>query len=193
MLNLSHEPPENPNGQPLPIRRTPAKGSLTATVTADKLLGTNTHFWGGRTTPCTQPTCEACDAGTPWRWHAYVSAIEFLTSTHFLFECTAAAAHEFVNFAHERGTLRGCTFRATRCNTRINARVIIETHLYTGKPTDLPPEPNLVLALARLWNIPANQITTPEAKEIQKTISVLDAQIAAKRHLLTPNPNGPRP
>lgn len=193
MLHLTHQPPDNPNGQPLPIRRTPPKGVLTATITAANLLGTATHFWGGRTTPCTNPTCDACAAGTPWRWHAYVSAIEFLSQTHFLFECTAAAADAFVRFARERGTLRGCTFRASRSSTRMNARVIIETHLYTGQPKDLPAEPNIILALARLWNIPANQITTPEAREIQEVLSVLDSQIAAKRLFTAPQPNGPKP
>jgi len=190
MLELDSSPPADPDGQPLPIRRTPTNGFILATVTSRKLLGTPTHYWGGRTTPCTHEPCDACSSGSPYRWHAYLSAFDFPRQLHFLFECTAAAAAAFVKFASEHETLRGCVFRAAREGKRQNSRVVIETNVYTGRPDALPREPDLVGALSRLWNIPLDQISTPDIRRTQIALSVLDEQIAAKRRLETSRKNG---
>jgi hypothetical protein len=173
MLQFDASPPTDPNGQPLPIRRTPPTGSLIAVVTSKTLIGTSTHFYGGRTVPCTHETCEACQDGTPYRWHAYLSAYDLSKKLHFLLECTAAAAETFVKYAAEHETLRGCVFHAHRTNKRQNARVEIDTHVYTGSDKDLPPGADLVGALARLWNIPLTQIQTPAGRETQRALKVL--------------------
>jgi len=190
MLQFDHTPPPDPNGQPLPIRRTPTTGSLVATVTSQRLLGTNTHYWGGRTVPCTHEPCDACSAGAPYRWHAYLAAYDFQRQLHFLFECTAAAADAFVKFAASHEQLRACTFRATRDSKRQNSRVMLECSVFTGDPQSLPRSPDLVGALSRLWNIPLDQISTPDVRRTQLAISVLDEQIAEKRRLETARKNG---
>jgi len=173
MLELQSTPPPDPNGQPLPIRRTPAKGAIVGVVTSKTLLGTSTHYYGGRTVPCTHETCEPCRDGTPYRWHAYLSAYDLQKKLHYLFECTAAAAASFVKYASEHETLRGCVFQAKRSSTRMNARVEIECHVYTGAERELPPPADLVSALARLWNIPITQIMMPGTLETQQALSVL--------------------
>lgn len=173
MLELSNTPPDDPNGQPLPLRRTPNKGNLVGIITARQLLGTHTHFYGGRTVPCTHEDCAPCRDGTPYRWHAYVSAYDLQKHLHYLFECTAAAADAFVKYAAEHETLRGCLFSARRSSTRMNARVEIDTRLYTGSDRDLPPGADVVTALARLWNIPITQILTPASRETQRNLQVL--------------------
>lgn len=176
MLQFDSTPPPDPNGQPLPIKRTPAKGTLIAIVTSKSLLGTSTHYYGGRTVPCTHETCEPCREGTPFRWHAYLSAYSIPHKLHFLFECTAAAADQFVRYAAEHETLRGCAFRAQRSSTRMNARVEIDTNVYTGKDSDLPPPADLVGALARLWNLPVTQILMPDAIGTQRRLQALAQQ-----------------
>jgi hypothetical protein len=190
MLNLTNSIPQDDGGQPLPIRRTPTAGNIIATATSRRLIGTKTHWWGGRTTPCDDPTCEACAAGCPYRWHAYVSAYDHGKQLHFLFECTAAAADAFEKYASDHESLRGCTFRASRNSKRQNARVQIETHPYTGKPSDLPAEPDLVACLSRLWNIPTTQIVTPDVLTTQNRITILNSQIEAQRHAAATKKNG---
>jgi len=192
MLELDSTPPPNPDGQSLPIRRTPAAGTVTATVTSRRLLGTSTHYWGGRTVPCSHEPCDACSAGAPYRWHAYMAAYDFQRQLHFLFEVTAAGAEAFVKFAAEHESLRGCTFRASRAGKRQNSRVLVETNVFTGQPQTLPREPDLVAALSRLWNVPVDQITTPDIKRTQVELSVLDEQIATRRLAAASRGNGER-
>jgi hypothetical protein len=193
MLELDSTPPTDPNGQPLPIRRTPAKGFILGIVTAKSLLGTFTHYYGGRTVPCTHDDCEPCRDGTPYRWHAYLSAYDVAKKLHFLFECTAAAADAFVKYASEHETLRGCCFNARRSSTRMNARVEIETHMYTGNDRDLPPPADVVSALARLWNIPLTQILTPAARETQRNLKILANRQNSFAPATDPSGNGDQP
>lgn len=193
MLYLSDRVPANADGQPLPIRRTPISGAIVATITTPSFVGTNTHFWGGRTTPCTPPNCDACDSGCPFRWHAYIAAIEFAKNSQFLFECTSSAAEQLEAYIRDHGTLRGCTFRASRASKRQNARVIIETHPYTGKGTDIPRAPDLPKVLARLWNIPINQILTPNASTATPPDVAPTDRFTERMQAAAAKPNGDQP
>lgn len=162
MLNFSNTPPDDHRGQSLPIRRTPASKPLVAIVTSDDLTGTYTHYWKGHTTPCTGQDCEPCQNGMPYRWHAYLSAVDFQSGLHFLFETTAQAAEHFVEYRNAHGTLRGCCFQARRLNNRPNGRVLIQT-----KSTDLtqhaiPKQPDVHAALAILWSLPLGSVHAPD-------------------------------
>ena len=162
MLNFSNTVPIEATRFAMRLARTPAKGKLHLVVTSADLLGCFTHFFSGRTTPCTGKACEACEAGASSRWHAYLSALDPATSEHILFECTAAAAETFADYRARHGSLRGCEFIATRVNPRPNARVSIRT-----KPADLAhlhlPEPaNLPAALCHIWGIPLNETNTSD-------------------------------
>ena len=121
----SNDIPEDPRGYALPLLRCPAAVDFESVVTSENLIGTNTHFWGGHTVPCTGHDCEPCQAGSEFRWHAYQSAYNPKDQLHFIFECTAHAAKPFGKYRKEHGTLRGCQFRAYRWKRRKNGRVII--------------------------------------------------------------------
>ncbi|KKL63923.1 hypothetical protein LCGC14_2170260, partial [marine sediment metagenome] len=71
---FSHTPPDQGHGPSLRLRRTPGPGTLTATVTCERLIGCPTHFYQRRTVPCEGDACQACSEGYPWRWHGYISA-----------------------------------------------------------------------------------------------------------------------
>ncbi len=138
------------------MHRTPARRPLVGIVTSTDLLGTMTHYFKGRTMPCDRPECEACAKGQPYRWHAYMSALDVNTALHFLFEVTAQAAENFVQYREAHLTLRGCKFKATRWRANPNGRVLIQC-----KPADLheisiPPSPDLLAVLSILWNLPSN-------------------------------------
>lgn len=168
MPTYSHNIPDQPSGHALPIRRTPAYGALTATVTTPDLIGCYTHYFHGRTTPCEKPNCDACNEGIPYRWHAYLAALDKKTALHFIFEVTAAGAEPFTTYRDHHGTLRGCLFQAQRWRQRPNGRILIQT-----KPADLtgillPAPPDMVKCLATLWSLngvpPKSTKRSPEKK-----------------------------
>jgi len=153
--------PDPAHGPALPIRRAPAAGQLVAIITSPDLVGTNTHYYKGRTMPCEAPECEPCRNGVPYRWHSYVSAWETKTALHFIFECTAAGSEPFIEYREHHGTLRGCIFQARRWQQRPNGRILLQT-----KPADLnemrlTKPPDLVKCLATLWSLPENNFGAP--------------------------------
>jgi hypothetical protein len=158
MPQWTNRPPADASSNSYRIRRTPSGSPITAIVTCDDVVGCNTHFFKGRTVPCEQPDCEACNEGLAWRFHAYVSALDTASNECFLFECTAQVAETFFSYRQQYATLRGCLFRARRATRHPNGRVLLEV-----KPVDLtqrkiPDEPNIKKMLCQLWNVPYNEV-----------------------------------
>jgi len=173
----SNRPPENPKGPSLPIARCPTNGQWQGTITCHDLLGTNTHFYKGRTVPCQQPNCEPCCDGVPWRWHGYLTAINDKSGLHYLFEVPAAAAETIADFATQHGTLRGARFRATRLGAARNGRVIIE--IKQGDPNSIPriPVPDIVQLLTKLWDIPEPAAATTGTHSRGKRVLVNSKEV----------------
>jgi len=173
MPTFSDHPPLDPRGPSFQIVRTPTGKPLIGIITSESLVGTYTHFYKRRTIPCERSgQCEACLAGIPFRWHAYLSAY-LQNRAHVLFECTAQAAERFVEYRQAHGTTRGCRFTASRMNYAPNARVII-----TCKPANLtdiilPQPPDIIKVLAILWDfpIPSLDATRQGTKPGQNTIT----------------------
>jgi hypothetical protein len=155
MPTYTNAPPPNPRGHTLTLIRVPPGQPLVAIVTTDDLIGTNTHFWGGRTVPCETPNCKPCREGQPYRWHAYLGIYEPNTAKQAILELTANSAHRFVEYRLAHGTLRGCHFRAQRANYSRNSRVIIETKPADLEKINLPPPPDTIRILSIIWNLPA--------------------------------------
>lgn len=131
---------------------------MVAIITCDDLIGCPTHYYKGRTQPCSAPDCEACREQVPWRWHGYVSALNTVTHEHFIFEMTAQATDALVAYREQHGTLRGCVFEARRLHARQNARVILRCTPADLQKISLPKPPKLEHALSILWNLPAPEI-----------------------------------
>ncbi len=160
MPQWSNTPPASPNGQSLPIRRTPPFKALAAIVTTEDLIGCFTHFYKGHTVPCEGQNCPAHQDGIPFRWHTYLGAVDVTNGLHFIFECTAQATDPFVAYRKAHGTVRGCLFEAKRMNSRPNGRVTIRT-----KPADLteraiPEPPDLKKCMAIIWSLPMSVVIT---------------------------------
>jgi hypothetical protein len=162
-------PPQKHAGYDL--RRTPPDRPITAVITSPDMIVCDTHFWGGRTTPCERTVnekaetiddslCPACQAKHPWRTHAYVAAFNHHARVHFLFECTDAAAEPLAAYRQANGTLRGCLFTASRPKRGKNAKVEITTRAADLTKCPLPPAPNLILALSVIWRLPLPAFTS---------------------------------
>jgi len=154
MPNWTNKIPVDPRGQGLPLQRCPAQTNLEAIVTCGNLIGCNTHFWGGHTVPHDDHDCEACERGSTYRWHAYLSCFDPKTNLHFIFECTAQAAHVFADFHKAHNSLRGCQFVAYRWKRARNGRVIIKTTPTAMNHAALPRSPDLTRVMAIIWRLP---------------------------------------
>lgn len=161
MLEFSSRPPEDPRGVALALVRTPSSAPLVAIVTCENLVGTYTHFWKGRTLPHDHDNCQACQAGMPYRWHAWLSALTHKTHEHILFECTAQAAEIFTLYHKANGTLRGALFEAHRPSRKPNGRVHIRIKTIDLSAIVLPDAPDLVACLSILWNLSTNDLPVP--------------------------------
>jgi hypothetical protein len=155
MLQFSNLPPKPLGERAMPLKRTPPNGRLKAVITCDDLIGTNTHFFGGHTVPCTTVDCDACLKGVPWRWHGYVSAMQASTRLHFIFEFTAQAADTFREYFALHNTLKGCIFTAERMHHRPNGRVILHVSPGDLANLNLPKPPDLEACLRIIWHLPA--------------------------------------
>ncbi len=161
MIDWSNEVPEQSKGNSLPIRRTPTGKPLEAIVTSFDLIGCFTHYWRGSTNPCHGENCEPCGEGLPYRWHAYMTAVDFHSNMHMIFECTAISAEFFTAFRDKYHSLRGCHFKATRWNSRPNGRILITTRMADLAERTIPEAPDLKKAMAILWSVPAGDVKTP--------------------------------
>lgn len=157
MLQFSSHPPLDATRYAITLLRTPTKGKLHLIVTCPEMLGCWTHFFAGRTMPCTGDGCDACGHQASSRWHAYLCALDPDTNEHVLFECTAPAAETFAVYRAKHGSLRGCEFLAQRITARANARVCIRTKPADLTKIDLPLTINLQAALCHLWGIPMTE------------------------------------
>jgi hypothetical protein len=145
------------------LERTPPDGTFTAIVTCHELIGCYTHYWGGRTMPCERPDCPACNANSPTRWHAFLSVWNPSTHDHVIFQCTAKAAVAFEEYQSSHGTLLGCHFRAHRPKRRRNAQVVIDCRPADLTKLRLPAAPNIMQAMAVIWQIPGAALVADEA------------------------------
>jgi hypothetical protein len=167
------------------LKRTPPDRPIVGIITSAKILGAYTHFWGGRTVPCEEPHCPACEEGMPSRWHCYVGFLCPKTRDHCIFECTGRAARAFEDYTRAHATLRGCHFMAVRPKRRKNARVEITVKPYDLTKITLPPEIDIIRALCTIWQIPSEAIDAPLDDPTNPNLKILPGSISLMRQPAT--------
>jgi hypothetical protein len=167
------------------IARTPTSGSFEGIITCEEMVVCDTHYWGGRTTPCERKqlddegkpkagTCPACNASIPYRTHVYVACVEKRTRDHVVFECTAFAAKAFQEYFEKMKSLRGCIFNARRHKNSPNSKVIIETNTVNLTRVDIPSPPDIIRILCTVWHIPMQKST--EHKKDSSSAEILSRE-----------------
>lgn len=159
MPQFSREPPIDPRGRSLELKRCPPGAVLHGIITCDDVVGCPTHFWGGRTVPHESEDCEPCLAGIAWLWHGYVSAFQPQLRLHYLFEMTARCVEPLTEYRQKNPSLRGCSFLAQRPSGKPNGRVYLKTKTLDLGSITLPDAPDLTKVLAMIWNLPTPSIT----------------------------------
>ena len=180
MPTFSNKLPSQTENRGYDLRRTPPDQPLRGIITCDDVIGCYTHWWGGRTVPCEDATCEACKANTPSRWHCYLSVLEAKTHDHFIFECTGKAANPLIEYKDAKGTLRDAYMIAVRPKRRRNARVEIIVKPFDTSGLIIPSPPDLIRAMAVIWQLPGKALRTNTAERGATLITtdpdILDAQ-----------------
>lgn len=151
------------------IKRAPEKGRLELVVLSHDLIGTLTHFWGGRTVPHTQGPCNACDAGQRVRWHGYFCAWDLKWREKLIIEITANVCQPFDDYFREHRTLRGAICELSRTNDRKNG-VVRAKLSQSDYPADrIPNYPPLQPMLERMWGVVSQEPIEP-GELIQPTV-----------------------
>lgn len=153
MFQFTTTPPPDPRGNSLPLVRCHPNKPTSGIITTDQLFGCRTHFFHGRTLPCDDQSCPACNEGMPWRWHGYIGLYGLTTRRHVLFESTAKAAEPLTKYFAAYHTLRGCHLTAQRVHNTHNGRVQLQTKPADLENVNLPDPPNILEALSIIWNI----------------------------------------
>jgi len=196
VFTTTDRPPDNASGPGLRLIRASAKTPIIGTITSDRLLGVNTHYYSGRTQPCSAPDCRACADAIPWRWHAYISLILDDTSEHTLLELTASAVAPIVEYQDLHTTLTAARLKVTRPNGRPNGRVWVQIKPPNEPTIALPPPPNIPRTLCHIWNIPYDAVEPARRQHDADTITADADTIRNKQHLPPnprPAPNNPAP
>ncbi len=180
MPTFSNSLPDKTERRGYDLRRTPADKPIKGLITCDKLIGCYTHWWGGRTMPCENEGCEACQSNTPSRWHCYLSLFESGTHDHIIFECTAKAALPITEFLQDNPTLRGIMLTAWRPKRRRNARVEIFLKPIDISSVKLPKAPDLIQVMSVIWQLPGAAVASKSAERSMAKITtdqkILNAQ-----------------
>lgn len=185
MPNWTDRPPEDDRSFSLPLIRCPASGSIWGLVTSETMIGTQTHYWHGRTIPCSEQNCPACVDGFPWRWHGYVGLLLLPKHQHVILEMTAQAVEPIVKWADGRESIRGTALQAKRIGNRKNGRVLISVKAGDPERIQMPDVPNLVAALGLIWSLPTEDLQPGRA--IKKVPS-----IAVERNEIPPSMRKPK-
>lgn len=161
-MNWTNRPPEGEYSDAYRLIRVPATTPIMGIVTSADIIGTQTHFWRGRTRPHTQTHCEACEAGNEPRWHGYVSIMGTKTGEHAILELTPTTVKTIEKWIAEHGSIRGATIIASRLGKKINGRILVQLKPTIDQARELPKPIDIPKALLRLWQ--QTPTTEPEPK-----------------------------
>jgi hypothetical protein len=151
MIEFSNDLPNCATNFGYRLIRTPPYKPIRLIILSPKVLATRTHFTKSRTTPCTVPSCAACDEGLAFRWHAYLAALMLPAREKVILELTAQAAEQLRPAISGYGTLRGIELILDRPSNRPNGRVRLTAKIGMAPPDGLPPEPNTQAILLHIW------------------------------------------
>jgi hypothetical protein len=148
---------DRPNQEDLPsswkVLRASKKGTPTVMILSDDVTGCYVHYWHGRTRPCFRNDCEPCAMGQQPRWRGYLAVWTPKPSTGRLLEITGSVIQEIDRWLKQEGTLRASTISLSRKGNVNNGELNCKLAKPSGFAVELPPGPNVMQLLARLWKL----------------------------------------
>lgn len=138
---------------------------------SDQPIGTNLHYWRGRSTPCNQTDCPACREGHTPRWKGYLFICPIKTRRVLIFEYTQRAHQEFTDQLAKRNTLRGLVFSAGRLGAKPNSPLQILMTDTVVDPTTLPNPEDLAEVLERMWEVRQQELPGFDVEQLTRTLT----------------------
>lgn len=137
----------------LPVKRAPTKGADVYTILSEQLVGCWTHFYRRRTQPCVGEACSICAEQSPRRWYGWLIGFDVARREKSLVEVPPGVALALRAYREQVGNLRGHCMQLSRRNSKENGPVV--GRFIPGKFASelLPPCPDIVPLLMRMWHI----------------------------------------
>lgn len=146
-------PPKDEGTRNWQMIRAPECGSLRLMIVSHQLIGRPMHFYRGRSTPHTEPTCEACDDGRRKEWKGYIGCRQIVTGQRYILEVTAHVGHQIAKYSSDHRTLKGTIINVGRTTPKANGKVWVKLTPPPENMGELGPEPDLRPILERMWQI----------------------------------------
>jgi hypothetical protein len=175
-ITWSNAPPRGTQEMAWPMLRIPAAGAKGLIILSNDMLGTNTHYYGGRTTPCDGQNCRACEDNSQKRWHGYLAVWMPKAAKKGILEITEAAGDAVAKAAEKRVSLRALSLAAQRVPTKANGKLVLQLTDSEWSPEGLPPAPDLRRILRRMWGLPADEEVAQMHQSIRDRIKELKGQ-----------------
>lgn len=175
------------------IKRADSERPLPLVSLSTEWIGIRTHFWHGRTVPCRNDFCEACQAHLVSRWHGYLLTAHGSTDQRIVFEFPANALAILDSAFKQHGTLRGFRFVASRASKKPNGRVVLTPKDFVPNPSRLPVEVDAWPVLAHIWGLDdgadgilsggtSSTMLPTESAEVERAVSQTDRTPRNRHH-----------
>lgn len=146
-------PPDEMGPVGLAVKRAPSIGADIWTILSEQLLGCGTHYYRRRTQPCVGSDCPICAEGQSRRWYGWLIGYDPGKRIKVLVEVPPGVAIALRTYRGHVGNLRGHVIRLSRRNRKENGPVVGEFAAGKFASELLPPCPDIVPLLMRMWQI----------------------------------------
>jgi len=138
----------------IPILSPRPHQKLTCLITSERWEGVYTHYFDGRTRPCTgdELHCDGCYRKLARRWKAYLCAVTFGSGRRCIIELTQGAMESCEQIIDRTTNLRGRRIVLVRQGEAKNGPVRCRLEASTSD-LFVPPPFNLHKALCVVWGI----------------------------------------
>lgn len=148
---FDESPPEELGPVGLAVKRAPSIGRDIWTILSEQLYGCSTHYYRRRTQPCVGDGCEICASGQPRRWYGWLVGYDVARREKVIVEVPPGVALALRAYRGQVGNLRGHCICLSRRNKKENGPVKAEFAAGKFASELLPPCPDIVALLSRMW------------------------------------------
>jgi len=152
------------------IMRTPPNGIRNLIILSHSPLGRYTHRWKGRTVPCREIDCRACEQEIDRRWYGWLFVKIKKTDQIVCFEYTSAASEAVMQYFNRYRTLRGARLDAWRKNDKANGELGMSIFPPKEHAEAVPVAPSREKFLSVLWDVSIKLTEAAEPPESERSL-----------------------
>lgn len=159
----NHEPEPDSKTPKLKLLRCPAGSLPPFVILSHTQVGGDMHYYGGRSIPCEGNPCPYCQAHSKHVWKGYLAVWDAKHRTTGIIEFTKPCLETVRTYKAAHGTLRTHSIEIHRTGRKINGTLSVILSPTTWADTDIPPDPDVVGVLTKMWNQRPETIIKPQA------------------------------